>query len=90
MTIAQLEANFPQQLATLASGARVALRERGERSAARPSLVLLHGISSGAASWLHAVLPLPQDQHVIAWDAPGYGPSTPLLQTSPVAADYAQ
>ena len=90
MSTELLEQSFPQKLATLPSGARVALRERGERSDTRPSLVLLHGISSGAASWLHAVLPLPAQQHVIAWDAPGYGHSTPLPQTSPVAADYAQ
>lgn len=90
MSTELLERAFPQRLALLPSGARVALRERGERSDARPSLVLLHGISSGAASWLHAVVPLPTDQHVIAWDAPGYGHSTPLQQTSPVAADYAR
>jgi pimeloyl-ACP methyl ester carboxylesterase len=90
VSTALLDQAFAQKLATLPSGARVALRERGERSPARPTLVLLHGISSGAASWLHVVLPLPADQHVVAWDAPGYGHSTPLPQTSPVAADYAQ
>lgn len=86
---ALLEQRFPQWLATLPSGARVAVREHGQRSAA-PTLVLLHGISSGAPSWLPAVLPLSNAQHVIAWDAPGYGHSTPLAQSAPVAADYAQ
>jgi pimeloyl-ACP methyl ester carboxylesterase len=85
---ALLEQQFAQQLVTLPSGARVAVRQRGQRGGAA-SLVLLHGISSGAASWLHAVLPLAPEQHVIAWDAPGYGDSTPLAQPAPVAADYA-
>jgi pimeloyl-ACP methyl ester carboxylesterase len=84
-----LERRFPQWLATLPSGARVAVREHGQRASA-PTLVLLHGISSGAASWLPAVLALSNAQHVIAWDAPGYGHSTPLAQPAPVAADYAQ
>ncbi|MDB5898871.1 MAG: alpha/beta hydrolase fold protein [Ramlibacter sp.] len=85
---ALLEERFPQRLVTLPSGARVAVRECGEASAAS-TLVLLHGISSGAASWLHAVLPL-AGTRVIAWDAPGYGDSTALEQPAPRAADYAQ
>lgn len=87
---ALLEQRFPQQLATLPSGARVALRVRGQAAAQRPSLVLLHGISSGAASWLHTVLALDEQQHVVAWDAPGYGHSTPLAAAAPSAADYAE
>lgn len=85
-----LEQRFPQQLATLPSGARVAVRVRGQASAGRPALVLLHGISSGAASWLHAVLALDGQQQVIAWDAPGYGHSTPLATAAPAAGDYAE
>lgn len=85
---ALLEERFPQYLVTLPSGARVALRECGPRDAAL-TIVLLHGISSGAGSWLHAVLPLADKHRVIAWDAPGYGHSTPLPQREPAAADYA-
>ena len=86
---ALLEQRFPQFLVTLASGARVAVRECGPRDAAT-TLVLLHGISSGAASWLQAALPLAATHRVIAWDAPGYGHSTPLEQASPTPDDYAQ
>jgi pimeloyl-ACP methyl ester carboxylesterase len=85
---ALLEARFPQWLVSLPCGARLAIRQRGERNEA-PTLVLLHGISSGAASWLHAVDRLPPGQHVLAWDAPGYGHSTPLTPGAPRAADYA-
>jgi len=107
---ALLEQRFPQFLVTLGSGARVAVRECGTRDAAI-TLVLLHGISSGAASWLQvatllnpSVIPaqagiqgalgprLRGDDgvRVIAWDAPGYGHSTPLEQASPTPDDYAQ
>ncbi|MBK6008773.1 alpha/beta hydrolase [Ramlibacter ginsenosidimutans] len=86
--LALLESRLPERLLRLPAGAQVAVRERGERGAA-PALVLLHGISSGAASWLQAVLPLPASQYVLAWDAPGYGSSTPLPQDAPHAADYA-
>lgn len=50
-------------------------------------LMLLHGISSGAASW-HKQMALP-GLRVLAWDMPGYGES-PLLAAAHVhAADYA-
>jgi pimeloyl-ACP methyl ester carboxylesterase len=58
---------------------------KGERT-----LVLLHGIGTDSASWvqqLHAFAPYCK---VIAWDAPGYGQSTPVDAASPVDADYAQ
>jgi pimeloyl-ACP methyl ester carboxylesterase len=86
--LALLESRFPERLLRLPAGAQVAVRERGERGAA-PALVLLHGISSGAASWLQAVLPLPASRYALAWDAPGYGNSTPLPQDAPHAEDYA-
>jgi len=55
--------------------------------------VLLHGIGSASASWLAQLLCSRAAQtpasHVLAWDAPGYGQSTALPMTAPVAADYA-
>ncbi|MBB3260676.1 pimeloyl-ACP methyl ester carboxylesterase [Paraburkholderia bannensis] len=53
-------------------------------------LVLLHGIGSGAASWVQQFEALGQARRVLAWDAPGYGASTPVASASPVAADYAR
>jgi pimeloyl-ACP methyl ester carboxylesterase len=76
---------FPERVLQLRGGARVAVRERGTPGGG-VTLFLLHGISSGAASWAQA---LPQE-HVVAWDAPGYGLSTPLADPEPTAADYAQ
>lgn len=58
------------------------------------SHVLLHGIGSGSANWVHQ-LAQAQDHaqfgvRVLAWDAPGYGASDHLPMPSPRALDYAQ
>ncbi len=53
--------------------------------------VLLHGIGSASASW-DAQLAWAQhrsDVGVLAWDAPGYGASTPVGPLKPQASDYA-
>lgn len=54
-----------------------------------PALVLLHGLGSGARSWKHQLADLSRDFRVIAWDAPGYGGSTPVAPEQPDASDYA-
>ena len=54
-----------------------------------PPLVLLHGIGSAAASFRHQFDALPARFRVVAWDAPGYGASTPLSVEHPDAGDYA-
>jgi pimeloyl-ACP methyl ester carboxylesterase len=85
MKTEDLLSGFPERVLELRPGVRVAVRERGTPGQG-VALVLLHGISSGAASWVPAL----PEQHVVAWDAPGYGVSTPLPQDAPTAADYAQ
>ena len=52
-------------------------------------LVLLHGIGSNAESWRDQLADLADLRHVVAWDAPGYGASTPLATERPSPADYA-
>ncbi|KMZ13491.1 Beta-ketoadipate enol-lactone hydrolase [Candidatus Burkholderia humilis] len=52
-------------------------------------VVLLHGIRSGAASWVLQLDALGATRRVLAWDAPGYGVSTRVSSAPPVAADYA-
>lgn len=60
-----------------------------ERPGSGAVLVCLHGIGSQARAF-DALLPhLPADLRVIAWEAPGYGPSAPLANEWPLAADYA-
>jgi len=67
-------------------GAHVACRVGGTRG---PVVVLLHGISSGAASWLPCASLLAAHARVIAWDAPGYGKSSRLPMPAPTAHHYA-
>ena len=56
---------------------------------AGPPLVLLHGIGSSAESWRDQLAGLADFRRVLAWDAPGYGASTPLPLERPTPADYA-
>lgn len=53
-----------------------------------PVVLALHGIGSEARAFDAVVANLP-GWRVIAWETPGYGPSTPLAADWPVAADYA-
>lgn len=55
------------------------------------AVVLLHGISSGSASWIHQLtdLSLTKNYQLLAWDAPGYLNSRPLATKTPTAMDYA-
>lgn len=55
-----------------------------------PAMVLLHGIGSASGSWLPLLSCAPAHQRVLAWDAPGYGLSSPLAEAQPSALDYAQ
>ena len=86
----RLERCFPSRPVALAAGGQVSVRECGAAPSGALPLVCLHGIGSGAASWLEAALILSQRTRVIAWDAPGYGASTPLPMDAPQGADYAQ
>ncbi|WP_027801112.1 alpha/beta fold hydrolase [Paraburkholderia dilworthii] len=82
-------ARFPAQQIALASQRVLGFREAGSaRENGALPLVLLHGIGSGAASWVQQFEALGVNRRVLAWDAPGYGMSTPVVPQSPVAADY--
>jgi pimeloyl-ACP methyl ester carboxylesterase len=54
-----------------------------------PALVLLHGIGSRARSWTRQLAGLADGYRVVAWDAPGYGGSTPVAPEQPHPGDYA-
>ena len=83
--LARLDASFPARDVAVGGGAVVSVRECGKG----PAIVCLHGIGSGAASWIDTSALLAAQARVIAWDAPGYGSSTPLEAAAPAAADYA-
>lgn len=72
----------------------------GYRAACAPGFsgpvthVLLHGIGSASGSWSAQLQPVARGAgaagvHLLAWDAPGYGESTPLPMDVPSAVDYA-
>ncbi|RJF96932.1 alpha/beta hydrolase [Noviherbaspirillum cavernae] len=84
-SLSLLDQRFAERSVQTASGT-ISCRTCGKGPA---TVVLLHGIGSGAASWLRCALQLEQDAQVIAWNAPGYGRSTPMSNPAPSAADYA-
>lgn len=53
-------------------------------------LVLLHGIGSGAASWLPLILAVGSSRRMLAWNQPGYAGSGALSRTRVKATDYAK
>ncbi|CAL8477882.1 alpha/beta fold hydrolase [Caballeronia sp. S22] len=81
-------ARFPDMHIDTAHGI-TAYREAGVSHLHTLPVVLLHGIGSGAASWVRQLDVLGTKRRVLAWDAPGYGVSTRVANESPVASDYA-
>ncbi|MGZ2747176.1 alpha/beta fold hydrolase [Burkholderia stagnalis] len=87
---ATLLERFPEQRSPAGAAGTIGYREAGAQHAGQAHpVVLLHGIGSGAASWVRQLDALGASRRVLAWDAPGYGASTPVHGASPVAADYA-
>lgn len=62
-----------RKVVKLARGA-LSYREAGSG----PSLLLLHGMSGGSASWVRQFQALADRYRVISWDAPGFGDSEPV------------
>jgi pimeloyl-ACP methyl ester carboxylesterase len=74
----------PEKTASIRSGT-ISYLEAGEGEA----LVFLHGIGSSAWSWHHQIAAFSDRFRVVAWNAPGYGASTPPERDDPTATDYA-
>ncbi|WP_031361612.1 alpha/beta fold hydrolase [Caballeronia sordidicola] len=79
---------FPEQCVDTARGT-IGYRKAGGRHLHTMPIVMLHGIGSGAASWVRQMETLRDAHQVLAWDAPGYGKSSRVKSASPVASDYA-
>lgn len=84
----RLAQHFPVRAVPLAGGGQVTVRESGVGTGV--ALVCLHGIGSGSASWLGVAQRLGERARLIAWDAPGYGNSSPLSEAAPRAKAYAE
>jgi pimeloyl-ACP methyl ester carboxylesterase len=65
---------------------------RSAGAAAQVTHVLLHGIGSASANWVMQLAAAHESAslRVLAWDAPGYGASTALTPSKPLAVDYAK
>lgn len=89
-TLPDLLQRFPAQAVAVGAGT-LQFRQSGNTAMA-PTHVLLHGIGSGSASWVHQLQAAQASRsvHVLAWDAPGYGNSTALDDDAPPAAAYAE
>ncbi|WP_052409706.1 alpha/beta fold hydrolase [Paraburkholderia oxyphila] len=89
-----LEASLPAieqiqlDLPTLADQRVITYRAAGDARA--PAIVLLHGIGSNSAGYRAQFAALSKTHRVIAWDAPGFGQSSPFAIDAPAATDYAQ
>jgi pimeloyl-ACP methyl ester carboxylesterase len=54
-----------------------------------PAIMLLHGMGSSSAGYRAQLAAMTKNHRVIAWDAPGYGQSSPFAIGAPAATDYA-
>lgn len=86
---ALLQSVFASTTVELEDGVCVAARQNQADGLQELPLVCLHGIGSGAASWGAMAQEVAGRARIIAWDAPGYGKSTPLAALRPQPADYA-
>jgi pimeloyl-ACP methyl ester carboxylesterase len=77
----------PLDLSTLGDKRVITYRAAGDKHA--PAIVLLHGIGSSSAGYRAQLAALSKNHRVIAWDAPGYGQSSPFAIGTPAATDYA-
>lgn len=77
--------DMPPPKTTDAGGLEISYYDRGRGGA----VLLLHGIGSNGSGWSGQLAALSAHHRVIAWDAPGYGGSSPLPAPAPAADDYA-
>ena len=88
-----LESSLPavehvqSSLSTLGDKPVITYRAAGDKHA--PAIVLLHGIGSSSAGYRAQLAALSKNHRVIAWDAPGYGQSSPFAIGTRAATDYA-
>jgi len=82
--------HFPARRIAIAPERQVGYRQTDAVNAENAlPVVLLHGIGSGAASWVQQFDMLGATRRVLAWDTPGYGESTNVASASPQAHEYA-
>src|ERR1700740_260676 len=71
------------------SAERGQLEYRAAGSESNPTVLMLHGLGSSSAGYRAQFAGLSRDYRVIAWNAPGFGGSTPIPGHDAGIEDYA-
>jgi pimeloyl-ACP methyl ester carboxylesterase len=71
------------------AGQQGQLEYRSAGDASNPTVMMLHGLGSSSAGYRAQFAGLSRDYHVLAWNAPGFGSSTPILGHDAGIDDYA-
>jgi pimeloyl-ACP methyl ester carboxylesterase len=72
------------------SGQRGQIEYRAAGDARNPAVLMLHGLGSSSAGYRAQLAGLSGDLHVIAWNAPGFGGSSPIPGQDAGIDDYAE
>src|ERR1700730_8283304 len=70
-------------------GQRGQLEYRAAGDDSNPAVLMLHGLGSSSAGYRAQFAGLSRDFHVIAWNAPGFGGSSPIPGHNASIDDYA-
>jgi pimeloyl-ACP methyl ester carboxylesterase len=71
------------------SGRQGQIEYRAAGDATNPAVLMLHGLGSSSAGYRAQFAGLSRDFHVVAWNAPGFGASSPIPGQDAGVDDYA-
>ena len=71
-------------------GHRGQVEYRAARNASNSTVLMLHGLGSSSAGYRAQFAGLSREFHVIAWNAPGFGGSSPIAGHNASIDDYAE
>src|SRR5882762_8018631 len=71
-------------------GQRGQVEYRAAGDASNPAVLLLHGLGSSSAGYRAQFAGLSREFHVIAWNAPGFGSSSPIPGRNAGIDDYTE
>lgn len=72
------------------SGKRGQVEYRAAGDESNPAVLMLHGLGSSSAGYRAQFAGLSRDFHTVAWNAPGFGSSSPIAGNNASIDDYAE